>query len=85
MAIDQIDIQLSASSQKNRGRKSVQLSWSGAISSQVDIFRNGSLLNTTENDGEYTDSKLPKRSKSASYQVCHADSPVCSNEINIKF
>jgi PKD repeat protein len=85
VVIDPIVFQLTASSQKSRGSKSVQLSWSGAITSQVDIFRNGSLLSTTENDGQHTDSKLPKRSKSASYQVCHTNSPVCSNELNVTF
>jgi serine protease len=75
---------LSASSQKRRGSKSVQLTWSGALTAQVDIFRNGSFLTTTGNDGEYTDSSLPKRSKSVSYQVCQAGEPVCSNEFTVK-
>ena len=77
--------ELSATSQKRRGSKSVQLTWSGALTTQVDIFRNGSFLTTTGNDGEYTDGSLPKRSKSATYQVCQAGEAVCSNEINVKF
>jgi PKD repeat protein len=77
--------QLTVTGQKSRGRKSAQLIWSGALSPQVDIFRDGSLLTTTENNGEYTDSSVRKRSKSASYQVCHSNSQVCSNEFNVKF
>lgn len=85
ISVAQTAFQLTASGQKNRGRKSIQLIWSGAVSSQVDIFRDDVLLATTENDGEYTDGNLPKKRKTAKYQVCHAGSPICSNEFNIKF
>ena len=78
-------LELTAIFLKQKGRKSVQLSWSGAVSSQVDIFRDGDLLTTTQNDGEYTDNKLPKRSKSASYQLCQINSLACTAEINVRF
>jgi hypothetical protein len=33
----------------------VDLSWSGATGSNVDIYRNGMVVATTGNDGFYTD------------------------------
>ena len=36
----------------------MDLSWRGATSSNVDIYRNGVLIVTTLNDGFYTDSPV---------------------------
>jgi serine protease len=85
VAIEQLAFELTATSQKGRGRKSILLTWSGAGSSQLDVLRDGVLLTSTENDGEYTDIKLPKGKKSAWYQVCNANTQICSNKFNVKF
>jgi subtilisin family serine protease len=50
------DISLSADGYRSKGKNKVDLSWSGASSSDVDIYRNGALYRTTSNDGVYTDS-----------------------------
>ena len=48
-------ITLSAVWRKSSGVHFADLSWSGAVGSQVEIYRNGTLLTTTANDGAYTD------------------------------
>ena len=37
------------------GKRRVDLSWSGATSNKVDIYRNSARIATTANDGFYTD------------------------------
>ncbi len=61
-----------------------QLSWTGAESSWVDVYRNGNLVATTENDGDYTYESGWFNPASGIYQVCQASSTIlCSNEIDI--
>lgn len=38
-----------------RGDQKADLSWSGATSTSVDVYRDGALLITTANDGAHTD------------------------------
>ena len=54
------------------GRQTVDLSWSGATSSNVDIYRNGALIVTTLNDGFYTDPTGGRGHATYTYQVCNA-------------
>jgi subtilisin family serine protease len=67
-----------------RGKK-VDLSWSGAESNAVDIYRNGLIVvSTTPNDGRHTDA-IPGKGSYA-YQVCEAGSLArCSNEVTVVF
>ncbi len=55
------------------------LTWSGAASVNVDVYRGDDVVATTPNDGAYTD-KPPKTTTSAKYKVCEAGTQVCSNE-----
>ena len=48
-------ITLTARGYKVHGRQTVDLSWSGATSSNVDVYRNGMRIVTTLNDRFYTD------------------------------
>jgi hypothetical protein len=45
-----------SSAYKVRGRKHADLSWSGAASTNVDIYRDGSKIATVANSGAYTHS-----------------------------
>ncbi|WP_412063676.1 M36 family metallopeptidase [Rubrivirga sp. IMCC45206] len=58
-------------------RPKAQLRWSPADGGKVDVFRNGSRIGTTKDDGAWND-----RNGSAGdvYQVCETDSGDCSNE-----
>lgn len=70
---------LSVSTYKVKGVKHADLVWSGASSSQVDIWRDGALVSTTANDGEHTDTGS-KGGGSYTYKVCEAGTTTCSNE-----
>lgn len=78
-------INLSGTSTKQKGSKLVNLSWSGTEASLVEIYRNDLLLLTTENDGDFTDTGLGKREKSARYKVCAQGLDLCSNEVTFNF
>ena len=80
------DINLSASGSKVKGRKTAQLTWSGAQSSKVDIYREGSLLaGAVANSGAYTD-KIGRRGGGGYvYKVCEASSAACSNTTSVVF
>jgi len=78
------DITLSASGYKRKGRVNVNLSWSGASASSVDIFRNGSKVATTANDGAYTDATGQRRGTFV-YKVCDAGTTTCSDEVTVRY
>jgi hypothetical protein len=63
----------------------VDLSWTGATSSNVDIYRNDVLIVTTLNEGFYTDSPGGRGPATYTYQVCNADSQSCSNQATVTF
>ena len=78
-------IALNARGYKVRGRQTVDLSWTGATSSNVDIYRNGVLIVTTLNDRSYTDSPGDRGHATYTYRVCNSGSQTCSNEATVKF
>jgi len=74
-------ITISLSSNKKRNRVSVN--WSGASSAKVDIYRDGSKLATTRNDGGWNDRNVSK-GNSYHYQVCEkASLTLCSPTADI--
>ncbi len=79
------DLTASASGYKVQGRQRVDLTWSGASSSNVDIYRDGSLVATTANDGAYTDNIGVKGGGSYGYQVCEEASSTCSATVTVTF
>ena len=76
---------LSASGFKVKGKHNVDLSWSGAAGASVEIYRDGSLLTTTANDGAYTDSTNNKGGATYVYQVCETGGSPCSNTATVVF
>jgi subtilisin family serine protease len=77
-------ITLNASGSKVKGVQRVNLSWSGATTASVDVWRNGVKATTTANDGAHTDS-LGKGTGSYTYKVCEAGTTTCSNERTVTF
>ncbi len=77
------DISLTTSTGRAKGKNYVDLSWTGASTSSVDVYRNGGLRTTTANDGAYRDSF--KSSGSFTYQVCDQGSNNCSSEVTVNF
>jgi len=84
--VPQPDIVLSLSGTKDKGRHVVTLTWGGAISTNVDIYRDGGLLVNTENDGSYVDANGNRGGRTYTYQVCEEGSTTsCSVEQMISF
>lgn len=75
---------LSATGQRKGRTAVVELTWSGATTTHVNIYRNGALLARTANDGAHTD-KIANASGSYTYRVCEADTTSCSNEATATF
>jgi len=78
---------LTVTGSKVRGTKWADLAWTtGATSAtSVDVWRNGSFVTTTDNDGAYTES-LGKGGGSYTYKVCEAGGTSnCSSEVTVTF
>jgi hypothetical protein len=78
-------ITLSALGRKVGGINTVRLSWSGATSNQVDIYRNDVVIVTTANDGSYVDSTGDTGRARYTYKVCEAGTQTCSNVVTVRF
>ena len=63
----------------------MNLNWSGATSSDVDIYRDGVVRATVPNTGAYTDSIGVKGRGTYTYKVCEAGTSTCSNEVTVRF
>lgn len=76
---------LSGRAYKRSGKVRVTLSWTGATTSQVDIFRNNTRILTTANDGSHTDNTGFTGSGTVSYRVCEASRAVCTNTVSLSY
>ena len=76
---------LSAKGRKVAGINTVRLTWSGASSSDIDIYRDSVLIVTTANDGSYTDSTGETGRARYTYRVCEAGTQTCSNNARVSF
>ncbi|HZN95948.1 MAG TPA: peptidase S8, partial [Myxococcales bacterium] len=74
-------ITLSAVGSRVKGQRVVDLSWSGASSAAVDVYRNTSYLLTTSNDG--AERTTVSANGTYSYKVCQ--SIYCSNAVTVTF
>jgi thermitase len=77
----------SATGYKVKGLQKADLSWSGATSGTVDIYRDGTrVIEGTSNDGSETDNINLKGGGTYEYRVCEADSTTnCSNTVTVAF
>lgn len=67
------------------GRKRyVDLTWSGATTSQVEVYRNDALRTTTANDGTHTDN-LNRQTGTFRYRVTHPGGAPTSDEATVTF
>lgn len=78
---------LTATGYKVKGRQKADLEWSGATTTNVNIYRDGARIATIANDdGFYTDNIDRVGGGSYTYQVCEEGSNTpCSNEVTVKF
>jgi hypothetical protein len=80
-------ITLSASAYKLKNDKFAELTWSGAASERIDIYRDGGLIPDAAgipNDGVYLHGPF-NSGKPGTYQLCEAGSSNCSNEITVSW
>jgi hypothetical protein len=79
-------ITLSASGYKVQGRQTVDLSWNGATSNNIDIYRNGVLIVTVPNvPALYTDHMGARGKGTYTYRLCDAGTQNCSNQVTVRF
>ncbi len=75
------NISLTVDAYKLKGRKTADLTWSGASGSLVDIVRDGVVVATTNNDGFETDATRVKGGGSMSWQICEVGSTTACSEV----
>jgi len=79
-------VTLSASGRKVAGINTVRLTWSGATSNNIDVYRNGAPpIATVPNTGTYTDSTGETGQARYKYHVCEAGTSTCSNPARVSF
>lgn len=79
-----IVIDLSVYAYKVKKDKYADLTWSEENSTSVDVYRDGSIIATTANDGAYTDGPLKVKTP-ATYQLCEAGTSICSNMFTVSW
>jgi len=77
-------ITLSATGRTVRRKNYVDLVWSGATASQVEVRRDGAVVATTANDGAHTDS-LNRSTGTFRYRITHPGGTPTSNEVTVTF
>ncbi|GIU12082.1 MULTISPECIES: S8 family serine peptidase [unclassified Shewanella] len=76
---------VTADSYKQRGVKKVDLNFSGAAGSSVDVYRNGTKIDTASSSAIYTDSITTKGGGTYTYKACDAGTSSCSAEVSVTF
>ena len=76
---------LRASGRKVGGVNTVDLTWRGATSANIDVYRNGAVVATVPNTGTYTDSTGDHGRATYTHQVCEAGTMTCSNDATVTF
>jgi hypothetical protein len=79
-------ISLSVQVSKVRAEYHADLTWSGASTAEVDLYRDGSRLMTVPNSGSYSDNLGKKPASGYAYRVCETGSGgLCSDEVTVAF
>lgn len=78
-------ISLSAAGYRIKGAHTVDLSWRGTTSKNVDVYRDGVIIITAADEGAYTDKMDTKGGGSYTYRVCEAGTSTCSAGVTVTF
>ena len=70
---------------KSKGKNLVNLTWTGANTATVDVWRNGVMIFNTPDDGAQTDVTNTKGSQTFIYKICEAGTAICSPERTVVF
>lgn len=66
------------------GLRHVELRWTGGETERVDVYRDGTRVATTANDGGYIDSVDLAAGAVVTYRVCEADSDRCTEDVAVE-
>lgn len=83
--VEEPGISLTAQGYKVQGRHRVDLAWDGATSTNVDVKLDGTVIDTTANDGSYTWTSNNRGGGSYTFQVCEAGTSTCSDSVTVVF
>src|SRR5882724_28509 len=78
-------ILLRGQGKKVGGINTSRLKWRGAMSANVDVYRDGVVIATTPNDGQYDDSTGTTGQASFMYKVCEAATQNGFNTVAVNF
>ncbi|ANQ20748.1 alkaline serine protease [Vibrio natriegens] len=78
-------IELTTSTSTGRKGYNVNLEWVNASTRKVEVYRNGTVISTTGNDGAYTDALASDAYGMYSYKVCEPSSGNCSSISSVTF
>ena len=62
-----------------------RLAWTGSSASNIDVYRNGTVIATVPNSGHFSDSTGVTGRASFTYMVCDAGTSTCSNQVTVRF
>lgn len=80
------DTAVSGETRKVRTHDHAEVAWAGEISEEVDVYRDGDILATTQDDGSHPDQFARTARPSAHVDpVCAAGGTVCSDELRLGF
>ena len=82
---EEASITLSVRAYKDRGLQKAGLSWSGATSTSVAVFRDGNEIANVSNSDSYTDDIDQRGDGSYDYLVCETGTSTCSNVATASF
>ncbi len=77
------EITLAASVQARGSKARVTLTWEPADGGNVNVLRDGAVVQTTADDGSTKDNHRNASGSTFTYQVCETDSSDCSNEVEV--
>jgi subtilisin family serine protease len=77
-----VDITLTAHARTQSGKTTVSLRWDPADGGDINVLRDGVVVQTTPDDGRTKDN-LRRLTGTFTYQVCETDSGDCSNEVDV--
>jgi hypothetical protein len=76
------DIALTARPRTQNGKTTVSLRWTPADGGDINVLRDGVVVQTSADDGSTKDN-LRRLTGTFTYQVCETDSGDCSNEVDV--
>ncbi len=79
-----VGVLLSATSSRQKGRQSISLNWTGAQTTKVDVYLDGSVLATVKNSGAYTFQTSDRGKTSHLVRVCET-AGICSADVGVSF